>query len=178
MKVIGFCGKAGAGKTTSAKFLQHHYVDAPILSFADAVKKIALAMGWRGDKGLKGRRLLQLLGTECGRCCIDENLWLNKVIEQARYYNIIIIDDVRFMNEALWIKEHGHLVQIIGREETVEVSRIQKILNYFQFKTFTHPSEYGIKEQYCDAIIDNSGTLEALREEIKDLAYLLEKMCE
>jgi len=64
MIILGLCGKAGAGKTTAAKMICLEFDDAYILPFAQPVKKYAMLMGWNGKKDTKGRRLLQLLGTD------------------------------------------------------------------------------------------------------------------
>ena len=74
--LFGIHGPAGSGKTTMAKgligaLLNHDDATHTILPFAKPVKDVARNMGWNGEKDEKGRRLLQLLGTECGRECID-----------------------------------------------------------------------------------------------------------
>lgn len=43
-EIILFSGKAGVGKTTSAKYLHEKY-KTPILSFASGVKEVASSMG-------------------------------------------------------------------------------------------------------------------------------------
>ena len=63
-----------------------------------------------------------MLGTECGRQCIDQNIWVNKWKEKVEkvisplvggmiYLSpVVIADDVRFDNEALAVKELGGMV--------------------------------------------------------------------
>lgn len=111
--VIGFAGRAEVGKTTIANALatnlrqRGHSVS--VAPFAAPVKRIAKEMGWDGVKDTKGRRLLQLLGTECGRECIGPDVWVDlwrqQNIDVVRPFDVLIIDDVRFANEAAMIRE-------------------------------------------------------------------------
>ena len=84
--IIGIAGAAGAGKSTVAKtivdvFGQTH---AKILPFAAPLKKFAIDLGWNGKKDKRGRRLLQLLGADCGRDCIDKDIWVKHWRNAAR----------------------------------------------------------------------------------------------
>jgi hypothetical protein len=112
--VIGFAGRAEVGKTTIANALatnlrqRGHSVS--VAPFAAPVKRIAREMGWDGAKDAKGRRLLQLLGTECGRECIGPDVWVDlwrrENIDRVPIpFDVLIIDDVRFLNEAAMIRE-------------------------------------------------------------------------
>jgi hypothetical protein len=68
---------------------------------AKPLKDIAIQMGWDGKKDKRGRRLLQNLGTECGRH-YNPNMWTDKWLEhyRNRTTSVVICDDVRFFNEA------------------------------------------------------------------------------
>lgn len=116
--LIGITGKMGSGKTTVANILANKPGNIEILPFSKPLKDIAYQMGWDGQKDIKGRRLLQLLGTECGRECISQDIWVKKWIAVAypkakvshtfgrsAYNNIIIADDVRFDNEEFGINK-------------------------------------------------------------------------
>lgn len=123
--VIGFAGRAEVGKTTIANALatnlRQRGLSVSVAPFAAPVKRIAREMGWDGAKDAKGRRLLQLLGTECGRECIGPDVWVDlwrreniggpKLLDAIfgqecnRQHDVYIIDDVRFANEAAMIRE-------------------------------------------------------------------------
>ena len=111
--VIGFAGRAEVGKTTIANALatnlRQRGLSVSVAPFAAPVKRIAKEMGWDEQKDAKGRRLLQLLGTECGRECIGPDVWVDlwrrACIELPTDYDVYIIDDVRFLNEAAMIRE-------------------------------------------------------------------------
>jgi len=120
---IGIAGRAGAGKSTVAKmlasFLQSLNYTVDIIPFALPVKSLALSMGWNGKKDEKGRRLLQLLGTECGRECINENIWVDTWAKKAdaSKADFIIADDMRFENEINFIMRRcGAIVKVYGRK--------------------------------------------------------------
>jgi hypothetical protein len=110
--VIAFSGQMYAGKTTSAEIVRSLLVDSCILSMAAPLKNYARLLGWNGEKDKKGRRLLQLIGTECGRECIDQDIWVKKWWETAsKESGYVIVDDLRFQNEYDGIrslcKQHG-----------------------------------------------------------------------
>ena len=110
---------------------------------------------------LTPRLLLQLLGTDCGRKIIHENIWINALFADYRtqvdFNNNLprncdwIITDVRFPNEADAIKEREGLVIRLTRSISVD----KEIAN--------HPSETAL-DYYdkFDYILDNQGTEEEL----------------
>ena len=69
------------------------------------------------------RYLAQTLGTEWGRELIHPDLWIMCLkYRLQKTYSPIIIDDVRFENEAKFIREHGQLFYIHNNnvpEETI-----------------------------------------------------------
>lgn len=119
---VGIVGKAGAGKSTLAYWLQQLLSKAEIHSLARPVKEIAFALvrpqieanktptinsGFDkerlykiGSRELTGRKLLQIIGTEFGRY-LDQDIWLSMLFEdiENRKQKYAIVDDVRFLNE-------------------------------------------------------------------------------
>lgn len=160
MIIIGLCGKAGAGKSTFAKKMQDNYIQLTenkkglwIIPFAESLKKIALNIGWNGKKDEKGRRILQLLGTDICRNCIDKNYWIDKwdkevSFAEANGAKIVVADDVRFVNEiAHVVATGGTMYKLIGRayddtpahesEQDLEVSNLivnDKNINALELK--------------------------------------------
>lgn len=156
MVIIGIGGQAGAGKSTLARLLLDLYGSnrGHILPFAEGVKDVAKSMGWNGLKDEKGRRLLQLIGTECGRECIDPDIWVNRWRTKVSANTwgpeekLIVADDLRFQNEKQRIHIYNGLTVLVkGRSAGVPTN---------------HASEAGLPESCYDVIIDNSGTMEEL----------------
>lgn len=157
-KLIGITGRAGSGKTTLAKFIRDQPENATIIPFAGPVKSIAYQMGWNGEKDAKGRRLLQLLGTECGRECVDPNIWVRKwAIDARNELNTcctVIADDVRFPNEAAKIRELGGVIVRVVRDGC---------------EPSDHASETLMDGITADYTINNNGTPAELEAEAKEL---------
>lgn len=134
IKVFLLAGRIASGKSTVANYLfdalHYEYPSAiiKIAGFADGVKQVAReAFGWNGVKDEKGRRLLQVVGTEAGRE-YDNNIWANKayrdnVTNAEIIPNILIFDDWRFPNEAsVWTgkPEIGEVYKIrVFRDEEI-----------------------------------------------------------
>lgn len=129
-KVIAFVGAKGVGKTSLAKILQHRFESCEIISFADPIRDMIVAMGVDIDLlrdpekkeqeidwlGSSPRRLMQTLGCEWGRQIIDENIWVKMTarrITQSKA-DVVIIDDCRFDNEASAIRKfsEGYVVNL------------------------------------------------------------------
>lgn len=118
--LIGICGFLGCGKSLLAeRICRHVKMSAVIVPFAGPIKEFAKSLGWNGKKDSRGRRLLQLLGNECGRECIDQNLWLDlwakDALQRARCGQVVIADDVRYPNEANKIIESGGIIIRVTR---------------------------------------------------------------
>lgn len=108
-------GKAGVGKTTLGEYLTKKLssikgITVLHTAFAYPLKRIATSVfGWDGNKDSKGRRLLQVIGTEAGRE-YNENIWVKKTLDFALTSsifppNFVIIDDWRYPNECTYIED-------------------------------------------------------------------------
>jgi hypothetical protein len=104
------------------------------------------------DKSL--RVMLQTLGTEWGRHCIDPDIWVIKAAEfiarNADVCNRIVFSDVRFNNEAQFIKDAGGLIVHVVRDDKPTIDNEN------------HVSEAGILAEYIDVTVHNNGTLNDL----------------
>lgn len=153
--VIGLTGPKGIGKSTFA-----NRVGGQILSLSTPIKEMLSVIVDEKylyeDKegqipgfpdGLNGRKLLQTLGTEWGRN-LYPSIWLDTthdkiatLIAQASAMQLqtfrVIVDDIRFKNEALMIKE------LKG-----EVWRIKR--TGFTPLEDDHSSEEGLSDEYID----------------------------
>lgn len=179
--LIGIAGRAGVGKDTAGRFLQLHYA-LSVVAFADPLKAMLQAMGLSRTE-LEGaykelplrwldaspRRLLQTLGTEWGREMIDPDLWL-KVFGRklAHDWQVLkasdpdwagyVITDVRFENEAEFVRRRGHLVHLT-RQAAPAVA--------------AHSSETGLDIQTRDFLISNDGDLSQLHDALTEVMRLI-----
>lgn len=167
--IIGLTGYAGSGKDTIRGVLENHY-DYDGLAFADPIRDMLAAllnsMGlgteWMTERelkeepvsglGLSYRQMAQALGTEWGRA-LKESLWLDIAkakIAMYREYDSpgVVISDVRFPNEAAWVKEQGGVIWKILRPGVEPVR--------------AHASEDLIASLPYDYVIDNHGSLDLL----------------
>jgi hypothetical protein len=168
--VIGLHGRARTGKDTVANFIVS-YRGGYVYSFADPIRAMLVPLGidmsdpyWQANKeniipalGVSPRRLMQTLGTEWGRQLINQDLWL--ILAKQRLLNFgpgMVIADVRFENEASWVRAHGRVIHI-ERPNNIAVE--------------PHASEAGIefKGEEGDIKIVNGGTLEDLQNTIRRL---------
>ncbi len=163
MRLIGFCGPAGSGKSAAADRLVHRHGFTRV-RFAGPLKRMMWALGLderHTDGALKEvscdllgghtpRFAMQTLGTEWGRDLIATDLWLNAwrlAVKTTR--GNIVVDDVRFANEAEVVRAAGgRLVRITGRGGIAG----------------RHASE--IQDFPVDAEIDNAGEFDAFMDKV------------
>lgn len=129
--LLGICGRKGSGKSTAAQVL----LDAgwKRVKFADPLKNMLRVIGL-DDRHIEGdlkevpcdllggktpRWAMQSLGTEWGRKCIYDDFWMSLARREialvlAQGYSVVV-DDVRFDNEADMIRELGGSVLLIKR---------------------------------------------------------------
>ncbi len=150
MKHIGLIGLAGSGKDTAADALEKtHYRYA----FAGRLKSIARLFGWDGQKDERGRALLQELGM-AGRK-YDQDIWVNgikRLLGPEVLKSKLVFTDVRFQNEADYVREHGGIVVRIVRPGIISGN---------------HESELKQCEVAADIEIVNDGTIEDLHKKIR-----------
>lgn len=164
--LIGLHGLARTGKDTAANYLaaQHMLIT---YAFAKPLKAALQQMFNLSDEQLNGalkeiplngigkspRQLMQLLGTEWGRHLVHDDLWMllakqnmDSMVElQDGYLPGFVISDVRFENEAEWVRAHGGTIVHLLRPEASAVN--------------PHISEAGISIQDNDAVIHNNSDL-------------------
>lgn len=176
MKVIGIAGKAESGKTTLAMILKRQLEDnhkrVLLINYGDFVKFIATKYyNWNGEKDENGRALLQHIGTEQGRMGVDQNIWvdmvINTVLTANRDYDIAIVADCRFPNEFDRWKERGQKIlkiKIVRPEHNNKLTKEQK----------NHLSEISLDNyKDWDLVISNIGSFEDLEKQIKAVTELI-----
>lgn len=154
-KIIGISGYARSGKDTfynrSALHLKSRNLESVRYAFADALKEeldellkehVGISAFTEQDKEKELiRPLLVTYGTELRRR-LDPNCWINKiksrVLTDAGQGKYVFITDVRFENEAQWVKSQGGSMVYVERtgikpangEEHRQNVRMRKYLDY------------------------------------------------
>lgn len=163
--LVGITGKAGSGKDSLAYFMGFERY-----AFAGPLKAGLTAMGFpEPERKLKEskiagfdftwREAAQKLGTEWGRG-LQGDIWL-AMAERFRKQspaNVIVITDVRFHNEADWVRDHGILVHLKGRR-----SMLTK-------ETQGHASEIDLPVMPLDTVVENKGSLAELQARASEIA--------
>lgn len=134
--LVGLVGRAGAGKSTVAGYLEHEHafhhlaLADPIFSMlATLFDHAGVPTGYLTERHLKEavtplgysyRQLAQSLGTEWARKQLGDDFWLRVAeadVRQARQQgDSVVVSDVRFPNEAQWIVAHGGFLVRVLRE--------------------------------------------------------------
>lgn len=161
IRLIALTGRAHSGKSSLAKMLAktvplakfHQY------AFASPIKLTVNALfGWdqRHSEGalkeivdpawgVSPRRAYQTFGTDWGRSMICDDIWLKYAEHTAAQHYGMLITDLRFENEAAWVRRRNGLIVHVRRAGDFGIQS-------------DHPSERGIaanKADYCtDACVD------------------------
>lgn len=185
--IVGFTGRAGAGKDTAADYLVERY-GFHRFAFAGALREMlstlldhaGVDLAWLTEPGLKEsvipgigasyRQLAQTLGTEWARRELGDDFWLRIAdlhlglvpdagsLFKAPLHDRIVISDVRFHNEVQWIRRRGGCV--IGINRSTAAVR-------------PHISEKLIESLEIWTSINNDGPLEKLHRQVDRLAELM-----
>jgi hypothetical protein len=166
--LIGLAGLARTGKTTAANHLVsvHGFQS---YAFADPLREGLMNIfnlspcDFDGDRkeqpigwlGRSPRELMQSLGTEWGRNLVHPELWLLLAEQNLEFLGQIhdtatgfVISDLRFENEADFVRKRGGIVIHVLRPDATEVN--------------PHVSESGIAIQDNDLVLHNDGALDDL----------------
>lgn len=164
--LIGFCGRARAGKGMAADWLvrRHGY---ELVKFAAPLKDMLRVLGLtnaeiEGDLkekpcallgGKTPRWAMQALGTEYGRNLIDKDLWVRAWANRLVPYRLVTVDDVRFPNEEAALHTMGGLLIEVRRDGTDA--------------PVNHESEQHVFSP--DYVIENNGSLDDLYLQIENI---------
>lgn len=170
INLIGLAGLAGSGKDTAANHLEK-ITGLERYALASPIKETVNEMfGWderhsAGElkevddpvMGFSPRKAYQLFGTEFGRALRDD-LWVALADKRCKELGGLIVTDVRFENEAKWIRDNGGLVIHIVRDDCLGL--------------VGHESEKGVTVHQDDWVCENNGTFRELN---KSLERILEE---
>ena len=163
-RLVAFTGAAGAGKSTATRHLVERY-GYTLVKFAGPLKDMMRAIGLTEDEieggmkeapsstllGKTPRHGMQTLGTEWGRNCIGEDLWISlwrrRVEAVFASGGRVVVDDCRFPNEADVIRKFGGSIYLLAGRGGIAGN---------------HASEQGCRDM--DVIIFNQGSVEDLHD--------------
>lgn len=164
-KLIGFAGRARSGKDTAAKWISehrhyyHYSFAAPIKRAVAAMLDIDLDELERvkdlhiEELGTTPRYMMQTMGTEWGRKVVHPELWVRLAKREldtlSPKYPGMVISDVRFENEATWIRSEGG-----------SIVHIERPYYLAEIPNPKHSSEHGVVFGTRDVGLRNEGTLE------------------
>lgn len=164
--LIAFTGLATSGKTTAAVPLVSKGF-FPV-SFATPIKRMIQVLTLCSEKnerpealcGKSLREAYQSLGTEWGRKMIHDKIWV-EIGRRAITSELlcednrgVVIDDLRFNNEALCIKDMGGIIIEITRPGLTKME---------------HASEAGISPELVDITLANNGSKADLQLAVLDI---------
>lgn len=170
MKIYIVAGKARHGKDTVACFIKDAYKDKKVinLSYGSYIKQYAMKISdWDGSEESKPRELLQTLGTDVIRKKIDPNFFINRLCDDIKvysyYFDVITISDARFPDEIDTPK------RLFNDVVTIKVVR-DNFTSTLSSKQQAHASETALDDYSdYDFVINNSGSLEELRDRVFEM---------
>lgn len=174
--LIGLVGRAGEGKDTVAMHLEDEWAFTH-LAFADCLAGMLHALfehtgidgAWMVERDLKEqptalgysyRHLAQTLGTEWGRG-LDAQFWLRATELSITAGGLdgekLVISDVRFLNEAEWVRARGGVLVRVVRPDALpardHVSETQQALIECQY-TLWNTSTLAALDAQVDRLVN------------------------
>ena len=175
--IIGLTGLARSGKSTVAKYVSEEHsfkrlnfkdglVAEMLDNLPDVLNELKDTYACTLDELFKEkpptmRALMQNYGTEVRRGD-DPDYWVKKWKEQAdELAGNIVVDDVRFINEAKAVTDNGGIIVRVSRPDRTE-------------KGYSHKSETEQNDIEPDfTIISSTGDLAGLYREIENVIHIL-----
>ncbi len=171
MKILGLNGSMGSGKSTSFNIIKDLFPGSvglvkfaqPLYDMQESIYDRIKSVHARPADFIKDRKLLQWLGTDWGRQTIRDTLWIDlwkaKVAQHAEEgTGLVVVDDVRFDNEAQAIRDLGGMT--INIQSDAALARMAKA-NLMGIQS--HASEKGLPTRLVDRTVYNNYTMDELR---------------
>ena len=168
-------GKSGSGKDTFYEISKRIFSEKIFIqrySFADEVKKIALAIGWNGVKDNKGIDLLQKISWAARE--YDDKIWLRKIdkviseLKDNPTDTFLIITDCRYENQIEYVRN------IHQETYTVRIQRDTK--NDLSDNQKNHPIEISLDNYDKFDFHINNTTLKSFHKQVEQIINKLIKI--
>ena len=153
MRLFLISGKAGSGKNEVAGIIKEYLPKTVITSLSKYIKLFAIEMTeWKyDDENNKPRTFLQTMGDELRS--IDQNFLTKRIYEDIdlykKYYDNVVLSDVRLINELFYFKEKENIEVITIRVNSLESKR--ELSN----EEKNHLTEIELDNYEFDYIIEN-----------------------
>ena len=168
--IIGLSGYAQSGKDTVAKYLVENHKFKRI-AFADALRDMSYKSNPMVGEGLRLRDLVDDYGWDvakqnsyvreylqmsglAAREVLNENVWVIAAIKNMDVDSNYVITDVRFQNEAVFVRRLRGQIWRVERDGVKAVN--------------SHVSEHDLDGWEFDAYIHNNATIEDLEFAVKN----------
>ena len=113
-----------------------------------------------------GRAWLQFIGTDCMRSVLPD-IWIQALLRNIEGSPLVVVDDVRFINEASSLRVKGFKVARIETADEVRLERIGRMYPEYDSGHFNHSSERQIEDYGgWDAVFDGGLPLEEFQKQI------------
>ena len=162
IKLIALTGAAGSGKSTVAKHLSNKRIPFVRTKFSGTLKKMLMQIPNVTTDMIEGelkeepqelfggktpREVMQTLGTEWGRDSVYSKIWLDSWERSINDLTYIVVEDLRYLNEAELVKRRGGQIWRIKRPD---------------YQCNGHISETEMEGIDPDLTIRNNGSVEEL----------------
>lgn len=170
MIILGITGNKQSGKDTIANFIKRWYSkpgQVAHVNFADPLKdEVCKGLGIKRDELEKNKKhyrlILQGWGTDYRRELCGQDYWTKQWLLKANAMppetDILVVSDIRFLNEAAVIKNSGGVIWRITRPTTESKD--------------LHPSEVEMEQIKPDYAFFNDGTLLDLSKKTKVILHM------
>ena len=163
---IAFYGPMAVGKTYCANYLENKGYEK--FSLAAKLKAICAELYDIKDKNNTSRKILQDVGIDLRKH--DPDVWIKYLLNALKIGHQdcdIVVDDLRFQNEAEWFRENGFILVLVTADENKRRDRIEELYPDMNPMRMDHASEQDWKEISPDFVLDS--TTGAVRYQIEGM---------
>ena len=156
---IAIIGKICSGKTTLANKLSEHF-NLERVAFGDSVKKYTTEIF---DMSYKDRKLIQDFAEKMKE--IDNDIWIKHLDKKIKNKTNIIIDDLRFENEYIYLKNNNFVIIKLVINKNEQIKRIENLYGNNaneHIERLNHISELYIDTLNADFIIDSTENIQSI----------------
>ena len=151
---ICISGRFGTGKDTIADYIVNEY-GYEKKAFADDMRLFLGSYMGVTKEHKHYRKIMQMFGTDIVRNLVDEEFWLNRLLEQIKH-PLIVVSDARFINEVEGLKKQGFtIIRVVS-----DKSRREQIGT--NHRSETELDDYNL----WDYVIENNDSLEDLYKQV------------